>query len=369
MISYSNINFCFSFLLHLLFRFLCCSQGIAKWIPLSDIQNRNFGDESGEFLLELSLGNVMTVFEAEIALQQSTNTNTGHSGTNGGHHPLPHHPSAITSVKNGKIETNYFHFASFEWNISIVAQSATSGAASMVRGLFKDSNSNQDFFNSSDTSGRAGSNRTYQINLIRLTGFENPCRAQFRFLLGKGQFREDSGILEQISDVSGKSRGHQVDAHTFANLTQGGTLHLYFEFYRCNPLTEVKVPVGRSMSPSINCYDRNKQGWCLEADTESSDLVKLKLYFMDLHCVPRNHLRYMSWYTFVITNKVESPTTSSATGLGAGNLAGNGSTIASECIPVRNGPHFNYYLQDGIDMGVVMDTPIPAEEVCFFLKN
>ena len=311
----------------------------------------------------------MTVFEAEIPLQQSSNSSSNHSGTNGGHHPLPHHPSAITSVKNGKIETNYFHFASFEWNISIVAQSPTSGAASMVRGLFKDSNSNQDFFNSSDNSGRSGSNRTYQINLNRLTGFENACRAQFRFLLGQGQFREDSGVLEQISDVSGKSRGHQVDAHTFANLTQGGTLHLYFEFFRCNPLSEVKVPLARSLSPVINCYDRNKQGWCLEADAEGQETIKLKLYFMDMHSVPRNHLRYVSWYTFVITNNADSPTsTTSGSGLsGSGTGSGLGNASGSECIPVRNGPHFNYYIQDGIDMGVVMDSPISTQEVTCFM--
>lgn len=305
----------------------------------------------------------MTVFEAEIPLQQSSTSANGHVGSNG-HHPLPHHPSAITSVKNGRIETNYFHFASFEWNISIVAQSPTSGAASMVRGLFKDSSSNQDFFN--DTSGRSGSNRTYQINLNRLTGFENACRAQFRFLLGTGSFREDSGVLEQISDVSGKSRGHQVDAHTFANLTQGGNLHLYFEFYRCNPISEVKVPLARSIEQAINCYDRNRQGWCMEGDVEGQETVKLKLYFMDMASVPRNHLRYVSWYTFVIKNNTDSPTGTGSRPDGAGGgpaISGNGITSGSECVPVRNGPHFNYFIQDGVDMGIVMDTAISTQEV------
>lgn len=235
------LNFCY--LLFLL-------KGINKWIPLSDIQTRNFGDETGEFLLELSLGNVMTVFEADISLQ----SNGGISGTTtsgvGGQH-------LAATVKNGKIETMYFHFGTFEWNISIVPHNANSGgAASMVRTLFKDNNNDPEVFRNVDPS-KPG--RTFLVSLNRLTGFENSCRIQFRFVLGQDQYREDSAVLEQISDMCGKSRGFQVDQHKFVNITSMGSLHLYFEFYSCNPISEVKVPITRSISPVINCYDRNKQ--------------------------------------------------------------------------------------------------------------
>ena len=84
------------------------------------------------------------------------------------------------------------------------------------------------------------------------------------------------------------------------------------------------------------------QGWCCEADLEGEHL-KLKLYFMDMHSVPRNHLRYVSWYTFV--NVLDQ-----ASGL-------------HEDVPIKNGPHFSYYIQDGIDMGVVMDTNILVADV------
>lgn len=196
----------------------------------------------------------MTVFEAEINLQ-SNGANTAGSlsasgpGSTGSHHPV--------TMKNGKIETTYFHFGTFEWNISITPHNANSGgAASMVRTLFKDNNNDPDAFRNVDTS-KPG--RSFLVSLNRLTGFENSCRIQYRFVLGQGQFREDSTIMEQISDMSGKCRGYQVDQHTFANITSMGTLHLYFEFFSCNPISEVKVPFARSISPVINCYDRNKQ--------------------------------------------------------------------------------------------------------------
>lgn len=165
----------------------------------------------------------------------------------------------MVSFKNGKIETTHFHFGAFDWNISIVTHNPnSSGAASMVRGLFKDSaNNDQDLFRSADGTVRPG--RTFHVFLNRLTGFENSCRIQFRFVLGQGQFREDSGMLEQMSDMNGRSRGFQLDQHTFANLTSMGVLHLYFEFFSCNSISEVKVPIARSISPTINCYDRNKQ--------------------------------------------------------------------------------------------------------------
>ncbi len=244
-------------------------QGINKWIPLSDIQTRNFGDETGEFLLELSLGNIMTVFETEINLQTSggpqgataPGTVGGGSNGGGGHHP-------VATFKNGKIETTHLHFGSFDWNISIVTHNPnSSGAANMVRGLFKDNvNSDQELFRSVDGTVRPG--RTFHVFLNRLTGFENSCRIQFRFVLGQGQFREDSGMLEQMSDMNGRSRGFQLDQHTFANLTSMGVLHLYFEFFSCNSISEVKVPIARSISPTINCYDRNKQVFFVSATKE-----------------------------------------------------------------------------------------------------
>lgn len=84
------------------------------------------------------------------------------------------------------------------------------------------------------------------------------------------------------------------------------------------------------------------QGWCIEADMDS-EFVRLKLFFMDLHSVPRNHLRYISWIAYVVVRDPRS-------GL-------------RESIAVANSPHSNYYIQDGIDMGAMMDTSLTVAKV------
>lgn len=85
------------------------------------------------------------------------------------------------------------------------------------------------------------------------------------------------------------------------------------------------------------------QAWCVECDCELDNL-RLKLFFMDLQSVPRNHIRYISWIAYVVKRDSKSGQT-------------------RESLAVRNSPHSNYYLQDGIDMGTIMDTNILAREV------
>lgn len=88
----------------------------------------------------------------------------------------------------------------------------------------------------------------------------------------------------------------------------------------------------------------------MESDSEN-ETVRLKLFFMDLQSVPRNHIRYISWIAYVVRRDSKS-----------GSM--------KESMAVRNSPHCNYYLQDGIDMGTIMDTHIPAKEVslCLLIK-
>ncbi|CAG2168116.1 unnamed protein product [Oppiella nova] len=86
----------------------------------------------------------------------------------------------------------------------------------------------------------------------------------------------------------------------------------------------------------------SETGWCIEADLDSEHM-RLKLFFMDLHSVPRNHLRYISWIAYVVTRDPR-----------------NG---IRESIVVTNSPHGNYYIQDGMDMGTIMDTNILSHQI------
>lgn len=45
-------------------------------------------------------------------------------------------------------------------------------------------------------------------------------------------------------------------------------------------------------APAVTqCYDRDKQAWCIKSDCHS-DTVRLHMIYKDIHNVPRNHLRY-----------------------------------------------------------------------------
>ena len=144
-----------------------------------------------------------------------------------------------TQLKTNKFETPFFTFGSFDWNLSIVTQ------------LYSTPNDEID--------SQRDLNVKPFVFLNRMTGFENPCRVQYRCLLGEGKYREDSAILDQISDVSGRIRGFQM-RHSLHDLVKHhGVVRLYLELYCCNTISEAKVPVIRNPSPTINCYDRNKQ--------------------------------------------------------------------------------------------------------------
>lgn len=59
----------------------------------------------------------------------------------------------------------------------------------------------------------------------------------------------------------------------------------------------------------------------------------------------------MSWNAYVMRND------------------GNVATKESNAMVVLNAPHWNYYIQEGVDMGIVMETDIPVSVVSTKFKN
>ena len=89
---------------------------------------------------------------------------------------------------------------------------------------------------------------------------------------------------------------------------------------------------------------RARQAWCVECDTAEGPVARLKLFFLDLQSVPRNHIRYISWIAYVVRRDPKSG-------------------LQCDSMPVENAPHSNYYLQDGMDLGTIMDTSVQVDEV------
>lgn len=79
------------------------THGAARWILISDLQTRRFSDETGEFLLELSLANAMTVFETDIRVPPQL--------LNHHHHHPGHRGSGAGQQVRGPYRDTYQHRA------------------------------------------------------------------------------------------------------------------------------------------------------------------------------------------------------------------------------------------------------------------
>jgi hypothetical protein len=103
-----------------------------------------------------------------------------------------------------------------------------------------------------------------------------------------------------------------------------------------------------SASPPVQCYDREKQAWTLEADTHSETL-RVRLVHKDVHNVPRNHLRYTSWSAYL--------------------LRYNSKTGLLDPIAFTHAPFSHYYVQEETDDGIIMETDVTVKEVGPQLPN
>lgn len=205
------------------------THGAARWILISDLQTRRFSDETGEFLLELSLANAMTVFETDIKvppqLLNHHHHQPGHRGSGAGQQKdwgavgsAPGTPTGSGGAQTARIESSYFCFGGFDWNIALLP----------------------------DGSPEDGDNGRPRVLLIRHTGFDHPCRVQYRVVLGEGDRRVDSGVLDQISDLSGRIRGFSLGAAGPADLVRRGTLRLQLHMLSANAISEAKVHHART---------------------------------------------------------------------------------------------------------------------------
>ncbi|XP_064466638.1 uncharacterized protein LOC135377855 [Ornithodoros turicata] len=298
------------------------AHGSAKWILMTDLQSRRFSDETGEFLLELSLANASTVFEADIRVPAHVSNH--HHGPHHRHHHHYHKDYSAGAASATRLESSFFCFGGFEWNVSLLPNG----------------------------SPEDGDNGRPRVLLNRLTGFDHPCRVQYRVVLGEGDRKAESGLLDQISDLSGRIRGYPLRGTAADLVRRAGLIRLHLHMISANAISEAKVPAvnreqtlaGRDPAETAvaNCYDRDKQAWCVEADLDS-DVVRLKLFYADLHHVPRGHLRYVAWNAYLIRRDPDSG--------------------ARESVLAVHAPHSCYYVQDGMDVGVVMDTDVSVREI------
>ncbi|XP_066959176.1 LOW QUALITY PROTEIN: uncharacterized protein [Macrobrachium rosenbergii] len=301
------------------FTFDSPAQGNRRLINMDDLYSRNFTDENGEFQLELTVANIRTVFEAELRVPPPLNGGGAGAGAAGG---IPQ------NRKESRYESPYFHFGHYDWHVSVTGSSSSSSGSS---------------------SGSASEGRP-SVQLRRLTGFDHQCRVRYLMVVGEGERRADSGILDQLSDHEGRTPGWTPSRTRLSDLVHKGVLRLYLEMILANTTSEVRLQplasaaaaAGGGVVPPVQCYDRDKQAWALEPDLHS-DMFRLRLMYNDIHNVPRNHLRYVCRNAYLLRR------------------ASRG-YVESVCL--ANGPFSNlYYAQETSDDGLMMESDVPVKEI------
>lgn len=211
---------------------------------MSDLSDRNFSNETGEFLFELSLSNVITIFECDIQLnanlltQYKTMLKTGPSlpvgqaalnSSNSANDNTAKDPSGSSksSSKAGgsrsgsgagsellSLETNCFTFGAFDWSLTIVPLVVPSQQQQQpvdVHSSASSSSSNNNLLSSTPVKQLLGSKRgslnssgggvslnsagqqysklepVCRVYLNRLNGSDCLCRVKYRVILGHHQ--------------------------------------------------------------------------------------------------------------------------------------------------------------------------------------
>uniref|UniRef100_A0A8D8QVL2 MATH domain-containing protein n=1 Tax=Cacopsylla melanoneura TaxID=428564 RepID=A0A8D8QVL2_9HEMI len=320
----------------------CPAQGSRHFVPVADLYARHFTDTNGEFQLALCLGNIRTMVDTTLTVSTSIFSNLPlgalASSLTAHRHHTQSGATGDPSGGNEKLETSYFTFGGFDWNVTLYP-----GGIRHMHG-----SPDQD---------------RISVYLQRCTGFDHQCRVRYSIVLGDGDRRIDSGVVDDVSDSDGKSYGWHPRVK-FHDLVHKGVIRVHLEMHLANTLSEVISSIVLSQSDSTHtsgviaapaisqCYDRDKQAWSVKSDCHS-ETVRLHMVYKDIQNVPRNHLRFVSWTAYL--------------------LRYHGKANHVEPIPLPGAPFSHYYAQDASDEGIIMETDVPVKELkepgCSFLTD
>ncbi|KAK6624912.1 hypothetical protein RUM44_011776 [Polyplax serrata] len=302
------------------------AHGNRNYIPVNDLYSRNFTDPNGEFQLELTLGNVRTIYETHFRVPHSFGV-----PYHGDHHSA--HAKNLDQTKGGtKFESTYFAFGGFDWNVTLYPHGPLEATD--------------------------GDKISFYLN--RLTGFDHQCRIKYVVNLGEGEKLMDSGVVENVSDTEGKVHGWHPKGK-FTDLIKKGVIKVRIEMIAANTISEVTFSFKAALNspqcltprglqaeslvanpPVAQCYDRDKQGWTLKTDCHS-DMVRLHMVFKDIHNVPRNHLRYVCWTVYVLHQHRK--------------------TGRIDPVALPGAPFSHYYAQENADDGIIIETDVAIKEL------
>jgi len=78
------------------------------------------------------------------------------------------------------------------------------------------------------------------VQVNRLTGFDHRCHVRYLVVLGEGERRVDSGLIDDVSDADGRVRGW-CPGVAVSEVMRKGSVRLHLEMLLANSLSEVSV--------------------------------------------------------------------------------------------------------------------------------
>ncbi|KAK3592532.1 hypothetical protein CHS0354_039879 [Potamilus streckersoni] len=225
--------------------------GRKTFIALNDMIERDFMQEMGDFLIELEVRNISSVFECILRLPKV---------------------SQSRYAVGAKLESTYFCFGMFDWSISLFA---TEGTMEHEEGT--------------------------SFQLQRHTSFDHLCNVHYNIEIGEGTVVE-SEQLEQLISLAGNGEPYTVGT-SLLKLSKGkGSIKLKICMISVVSISEVSIyPLDKARNKS-HCYDRDKQAWMLQSDI-SGKYLTFKLYYTDVTHVPRKYTRFVSWNIVMLTDR------------------------------------------------------------------
>lgn len=263
------------------------ARGRNQFIEISDLAGRNFLFDDNAFLLELQLKSATTLFRDDLVLPRDI----------------------ARELPGGRLESAYVSFGSCDWNLSIEP---------------------------SESGGTA-------IFLNRHSRFEHWCRITYRAVFTVGDQRQqrtiDSGPIEQLLDVDGYGRSHLLEENLFRLAGPKGRLQMDLKMLSMSPMAIVElIPTNRSKNLA-RFYDCEKREWLLESDILGK-LVKLRLFYADIHNLPRFFTRIVTFKVYIVPYDRNRP-----------------------LVKALSSPYCCFYSQKEIDDGFEVCLNLPVEEV------
>ncbi|CAI9716618.1 XP_029657756.2uncharacterized protein LOC115231992 isoform X2 [Octopus vulgaris] len=224
------------------------THGRKTFIGIQDLSNRNFMQDSGEFLVELEMRSIVSTFEYDLAVPKEAYSR----------HYI-----------NEKLETPYFSFGVFDWSVS----------------LFSPNGAHY-------TEGKTA------VQLNRHTSFHHLCNVKYEIALGEEDIYQ-TGQITQTLDTSGVG-DPLIVAATIFELSQGRmVVPVKVTMTSVVLVSEVTMDALGQSRNRAHCYDRDKQAWMLEGDTSGKHL-SFRLYYTDISHVPRKFTRFVCWNVSII---------------------------------------------------------------------